>query len=378
MKKIIFTILIFIIPFVISKAEDLTSNAASAILIEPTTNAVIYELNKDEQRAPASMTKLMTMLLIMESIDNGNISLSDKVIISKNAADMGGSQVFLQENMEIEVEQLLKSIAIASGNDAAVAMAEYIGGTTDEFVNMMNNKAKELGLENTHFVNVHGLDAEGHYSSAYDMCQIARELLKHPMVLNYTSLYEDYLNKPDGTKTWLVNTNKLVRFYNGVDGLKTGYTGVAGYCLTATGIKNNIRLLSVVMGEPTSEARSADTTSLLNYGFSNYKINKIISKDDILEEVNVIKGKKDKVYLIPVDDVTDLVKQNEQKEYTYKINKDEIIAPVKKGDIVGNIEVIDNNGHLVKKMDLTVNESIEKHSFISLFINSLKKLLTGI
>lgn len=378
MKKLFITIIVLFIPFIVVKADDLTQFAESAVLIEPTTNTLIYELNKDEQRAPASMTKLMTLLLIMENIDSGRISLSDKVLISKNAASMGGSQVFLQENMEIEVEQLLKSIAIASGNDAAVAMAEYIGGTTDNFVNMMNKKVSELNLQNTHFSNVHGLDTENHYSSAYDMSQIARELLKHPTILNYTSLYEDYLNKPDGSKTWLVNTNKLVRFYNGVDGLKTGYTGVAGYCLTATALKNNIRFISVVMGEPTSENRSSDTTSLLNYGFSNYKLNTIVTTSDIVGQTVVKRGKKDKVQLVPLENVTDLIKKDEQKEYNYIVNKDVINAPVKKGDVVGNIEVIDASGKLVKKVNLTVLNDIEKHSFGSLFIESLKKLLTGI
>ena len=378
MKKIILFFILTIIPFLTIKAEGLTEYAKSAVLIEPTTNTIIYELNKDEQRAPASMTKLMTLLIIMENIDNGKISLSDKVLISKNAASMGGSQVFLQENMEIEVEQLIKSIAIASGNDAAVAMAEYIGGTTEDFVGMMNEKVSELGLQNTHFVNVHGLDAENHYSSAYDMSQIARELLKHPTILNYTSLYEDYLNKPDGSKTWLVNTNKLVRFYNGVDGLKTGYTGIAGYCLTATALKNNIRFVSVVMGEPTSENRSSDTTSLLNYGFSNYRLNTILTTSDVIGESKVKRGKQDTIQLIPLEDVTDLIKQNEKKDYTYKINKKDLVAPVNKGDIVGNLEVIDNNGKLVKSVNITVLNNVEKHSFVSLFMESLKKLLTGI
>jgi len=378
LKKIIYTILLFFVPYFIVKGEELTKYAASAVLIEPTTNTIIYELNKDEQRAPASMTKIMTMLLIMEAIDDGRINMNDKVLISKNAASMGGSQVFLQENMQIEVEQLIKSIAIASGNDAAVAMAEYIGGTTDEFVNMMNNKVKELGLKNTHFVNVHGLDAEGHYSSAYDMSQIARELIKHSTILNYTSLYEDYLNKPDGTKTWLVNTNKLVRFYNGVDGLKTGYTGIAGYCLTATANLNNIRFLSVVMGEPSSENRSEDTTSLLNYGFSNFKLNKIISKDDVITQANVKKGKKNVADLVPIDDVTDLIKKNENKEYTYQINKEEeIVAPVKKGNIVGNIEILDNKGKLIKTIDLTVKDDIDKNTFGSFFWKVFRKIIKG-
>ena len=210
MKKILLFFIFFFFMLINTKALELTSYSASAILVEPTTNSILYELNIHERRAPASMTKLMTMLLTMEAIDEGRVKLSDSVTISKNASSMGGSQVFLEENSTIKLEELIKSIALASGNDAAVAVAEYIGGSLDEFVNMMNEKVKELGLKNTNFVIVHGLDAENHYSSAYDMAMIAKELLKHEKILEYTSLYEDYLNKPDGTKFWLVNTNKLV------------------------------------------------------------------------------------------------------------------------------------------------------------------------
>ena len=377
MKKIIIFILLILFCFFKVNAAELTNYAASAVLIEPTTKKIIYELDKDERRPPASMTKLMTMLLIMEALDDGRIHLEDKVIISDNASGMGGSQVFLESGMEIEVKQLLKGIAIASGNDAAVAMAEYIAGTTEEFVNMMNDKVSELGLQNTHFVNVHGLDADGHYSSAYDMSMIATELLNYPEILSYTSLYEDYLEKPDGTKTWLVNTNKLVRFYSGVDGLKTGYTSTAGYCLTATASKNDIRFISVVMGEDTSEHRSADTTSLLNYGFSTYKLNTILNTDNVVGEINVKKGKQSSVKIVPLENVTDLIKQNEKKDYSYNINYTNTTAPLLKGDVVGNLEVIDNNGELVKVINLTVQEDVYKHSFGSLFVKCLKRIING-
>lgn len=358
-------------------AVDLTTNAKSAILIEPTTDSILYEYNIHERRPPASMTKLMTMLLIMEAIDDGRITLNDMVTISKNAAGMGGSQVFLQENMQISVHELLKGIAIASGNDAAVAMAEYIAGTTEEFVKKMNERANELGLKNTNFVNVHGLDAENHYSSAYDMSQIARELLEHPKILEYTSLYEDYLAKPDGTKTWLVNTNKLVRFYPGVDGLKTGFTNPAGYCLTATATKNNIRFITVVMGEDTPESRSADTTSLLNYAFSTYRINRIISKDDVIDSAKIKKGKVSSVNLIAMEDVNDLIKQNEKKDYTYQIDTDNLIAPINVGDIIGKLSIYDNSNNLIKEVELTVQEDVKKHNIISMFCYTLRKVING-
>lgn len=358
-------------------AIELTQYSKSAVLIEPSTNTLIYDLNKDERLAPASMTKLMTMLLIMESIDEGKINLDDKVLISKNAASMGGSQVFLEENSEIEVEQLLKGIAIASGNDAAVAMAEYIAGNTEEFVNMMNNKVEELGLKNTNFVNVHGLDAENHYSSAYDMSQIAIELLKYEKILEYTSLYEEYLVKPDGTKTWLVNTNKLVRFYEGVDGLKTGFTTNAKYCLTATGKKNNIRFVTVVMGVDTSEHRSVDTTSMLNYGFTNYKLNGIINKDDIVGEIDIKKGIIDKGSVSTIRNVYDLVKQNQNKNYSFVMNLNKITAPVTKGDVVGSMEIIDDSGKVVDIVEVVINESIDKHNFFTLFIENFKNIING-
>ena len=377
MKKKMFVLLLFFLFFGKISALSLTSYSDSAILIEPTTNTILYELNKDKRKPPASMTKLMTMLLIIEAIDDGRIKLNDIVTVSKNAAGMGGSQVFLEENMKIEVEQLLKGIAIASGNDAAVAMAEHIAGSTDEFVKMMNDKVKELGLSNTHFVNVHGLDAENHYSSAYDMAQIARELLKHKKILEYTSLYEDYLIKPDGSKTWLVNTNKLVRFYDGVDGLKTGYTSTAKYCLTETAQKNNIRFVTVTMGVDTSEHRSADTTSMLNYAFANYKLNTIIKKDQVIGEIEVKKGKNNIGKIAASENVTDLLKQNEKKTYSYNIIKDKVEAPLKKGDVVGKLEVIDNNGKKVKVVNLVINESIDKHSFFSLFGDLFKKIVGG-
>lgn len=377
MKKIILFLFISFIFINNTLALDLTTNSKSSILVEPSTNTIIYENNKDERRAPASMTKMMTMLLIMEAIDDGRIKLSDMVTISKKAANMGGSQVFLQENMQLEVEQLLKSIAIASGNDAAVAMAEFIGGSTEEFVNMMNAKVKELGLKNTNFMNVHGLDEENHYSSAYDMSQIAVELLKHEKILEYTSLYEEYLEKPDGTKSWLVNTNKLVRFYEGVDGLKTGYTSTAGYCLTATAKKNNIRFVSVVMGVDTIEHRSSDTTSMLNYGFANYKLNNVLSKDQIIGEIAIKRGKKVKSTISLKEDINDLIKNSETKNYSFNINKFDVTAPVNKGDVVGSIEIIDNNGKVLKTADLVINETIEKHNVFSMYCDLFKKVING-
>ena len=285
MKKYLFGLIMFLLLIVnVYAEEDLTSNAKSAILVDNLSGKVLYEKDADTKLAPASMTKLASMLMVMEAIDNNTLKFDDKVTISEEAANMGGSQVFLESGEEYTVHDLLKGVAIASGNDAVVALAEKIGGTQEKFVEMVNKRLQEIGAVNTHFVNPHGLDAEGHYSTARDMSIIARELLKHEKILEYTSIYEEYLEKNDGSKTWLVNTNKLVRFYDGVDGLKTGFTSTAGYCLTATAKKDNFRLISVVMGEDTSANRSSDTVKLLNYGFNTYKINIIKKRRRVIRE----------------------------------------------------------------------------------------------
>ena len=264
-KKIIITILTMLFIFIPKgQALELATTSKEGIIIETTTGKIIFEKNSHEQTAPASMTKIMTLLLTFEKLDSGQISLDDMVHISEQAAGMGGSQMFLEANTSVRLEEIIKGVAIASANDGAVALAEYIGGSVENFVTMMNEKVSELGLENTHFVNPHGLDAENHYSSAYDMAIMALNLIKYEDVLKYTSTYEDYFNKPDGSRTWLVNTNKLVRFYNGVDGLKTGYTKNAGYCLTATAKKDNLRYITVLMGSPTLNDRSKETTEMLN------------------------------------------------------------------------------------------------------------------
>ena len=319
MKKILFFIVIFFVCFKVN-ALDLGS-AKSGVLMEYSTGKVLYELNSHEKLAPASMTKIMTMLLVMEKIDEGKISMDSLVNISNNASSMGGSQMFLEENSNIKVSELLKGISIASANDAAVALAEYVGGSLDNFVKMMNDKVEELGLKDTHFNNVHGLDSEGHYSSAYDMAVMAKELIKHSDILKFTSTYEDYFNKEDGSRTWLVNTNRLVRFYKGVDGLKTGYTNNAKYCLTATAMKNNIRFISVLMGVDTSDERSKVTSELLNYAFNSYKLNNILNKNSDLGNIYVEKGSKEYAKLSVREDINEVEEINsDNKKYTFKNN----------------------------------------------------------
>ncbi len=378
MKKILYLLILTFIFCMQVKAEDLAPNSKSAILMEVSTGEILYAKNEKEKLPPASMTKIMSMLLIMEAIDDGKLSFDDEVIISENASGMGGSQIFLQAGEKYKVKELLKGIAIASGNDAVVAMAEKVSGSVGAFVDRMNEKAKALGLTNTHFDNPHGLDSNTHYTTASDMAIMAKELLKHEKILEFTSIYEDYLTKNNGTSTWLVNTNKLVRFYEGVDGLKTGFTTTAGYCITTTAKRNGMRLLSVVMDAPTSDLRSKDTVSLLNYGFNTYKLETILTKDSDLGTIKLEKGKlkETKVYL--KEDITNLKKISDpDMQYTYNLTVDKIKAPVLANEKVGNLELIDNNGNIVNTYDVIVKEEVKKASIIDLFKNVLSCLTTG-
>lgn len=375
MKKIVF-ILISLFSFIFIKnvsAVEMEISAKSAILVDFNTGKVLYSKNENEPLAMASMTKVMSMLLIMEKIDDGSLKYDDIVEISTESSSMGGSQIFLNPGDKYKVIDLLKGVAMASANDAVVALAEKTYGSKEHFIEAMNKKAESLGLKNTHFVNVHGLDEEGHYSSAYDMSVMARELLKHEKILDFTRVYEEYLTKPDGSQIWLVNTNKLVRFYDGVDGLKTGFTQKAGYCLTATGKKNNLRLISVVMGEESIEKRSSDTVKLLNYGFNTFKVNLIKNKSEILGKVNVQKGKKENVNVVLVNDLIELLNASDKpSNYKFKILVDKITAPVKKGDVIGKVKVLNDSGILISQVDITVNENVLKANLWDLFKRNLK------
>ena len=379
MKKILLIIMsFFVLNLNVLAEEDFAPNGKSAILVDNLSGKVLYEKNADEKLAPASMTKLASMLMVMEAIDNGNLKFEDKVTISEEAANMGGSQVFLQAREVYTVYDLLKSVAIASGNDAVVALAEKIGGSQSGFIDMLNKRLKEIGATNTNFVNAHGLDAEGHYSTARDMSIIARELLKHPKILEFTSIYEEYLEKNDGSRIWLVNTNKLVRFYDGVDGLKTGFTKTAGYCLTATASKNNFRLISVVMGEDTSENRSSDTVKMLNYGFNTFKINIIKTKGESLGKVRVEKGKQDNANIVLLNDATEILKNTDPvTEYSFNLKVNKIKAPVKVGDIVGTAEIIDSEGNIVDEVDVTVEKDIKKANILDYMLRNLKTIGFG-
>lgn len=376
MKKIVFVFLV-IFSFsltVVHAEEDIAPNAKSAILIEASTGKVLYEKNIDEKYAPASMTKMMSLLLIMENIDNRNLRMNEVIKVSKNASSMGGSQIFLQENEEMTVEDLLKGITIGSANDATVALAERIGGTESAFVELMNKKAKELGLKNTNFKNPTGLDEANHYSSSRDMSIISRELVKHSKILEFSSIYETYLRTDTDNKFWLVNTNKLVRFYPGVDGLKTGYTEEAGYCLTATINKDNMRLIAVVMGEPTSSIRNSEVSALLDYGYNLYQKDTYITTEEIIDTVPVEKGKEEFANIVVLNDVGTINKKGHKMgEITYELDLKKMKAPVKKGDIVGNL-TIKEDGKVVNNVDVTVDKSVDKAGLFTIYFRYLRDI----
>ena len=379
MKKILvlfFVSLLFIPNVKALESSELAKSSKSAILLEPTTGEIIYEKNSYEKLPPASMTKIMSMLLIMESIENGIINWNDTITVSSNASSMGGSQILLETGEKMSVEDLFKGVAIASGNDAVVALSEAIAGTEEMFVKMMNNKVKELGLKNTNFKNPHGLDAANHYSTAYDMAMIAKELLKYEKVLEYTSVYETYLRENLPTKIWLVNTNKLVRFYEGLDGLKTGYTSGAGYCLTFTAKKNNMRLLGVVMGEPESTTRNSEVKEMLDYGFAQYEVETMLSTKSVLDTKEVDKGKKRYVDLVPTENINFLNKKaNGKRNASYEVKIGKLKAPLKVGDKVGTLIIKENNK--TRNIDITVSENIEKANIIELLLRNLEDIITG-
>lgn len=356
---------------------DLAKNATSAIMLEASTGEIIFQKNVNEKRPPASMTKMMSMLLIMENIEKGNLTFEEEVTASAYASSMGGSQIFLKAGEKMKVEDLLKGIAIGSGNDATVAMAERIAGTEEAFVKLMNDRAKELGLNNTNFKNSTGLDAENHYSTAYDMSVIARELVKHKKILEFTGTYEDYLRKDSASPFWLVNTNRLVRFYQGVDGLKTGYTKEAGYCLTSTAEKDNMRLITVVMNEPSTQIRNGETSSMLDYGFNMYSVNKILDTDTSLQKGKVELGNDLEVEIVPTEEVKILNNKNSnERKVTYELELNTIKAPVKKGDIVGKIKVYEDN-KVINEINATVKYDVEKANIFKIYYRNLKNLFKG-
>lgn len=319
--------------------EGINVDAKSALLIEPKSGKILYEKNIDEKFAPASVTKIMTMLLTMEAVDSGKITLQDKVTCSENAKKMGGSTMLLDTGEIRTVEELIKGVAIASGNDAAVALAEYLGGTEDAFVEMMNKRAQELGMVNTTFKNCNGLPIEGHLSTARDISIMSLELLKHPTILKYSGIYMETISEGRKSPIELVNHNKLVRFFEGCDGLKTGYTEEAKYCISATATRNGVRMLSVIMGAPTYKVRNRDAGMLLNYGFSKFEGKKLLSKNEDVENIYLSKQTDKFLVARAKEDLVAIVPKGTNAELEKRIVIDEVKKEYKQGDIVGKCEV---------------------------------------
>ena len=380
MKKILLIVvsILFIFPINVF-AEDLklAENAKASIIMEASTGEILYKNNINEKYAPASMTKMMSLLLVMEYIEEGGMTLDEMVTVSENASNMGGSQIFLKTGEKMSVSDLLKGVTIASANDAVVALAERVAGTEEAFVKKMNEKARELNLKNTNFKNVHGLDEANHYSTALDMATIARELVSHEKILEFSSIYEDYLRANTNEQVWLVNTNKLVRFYKGADGLKTGYTKEAGYCLTATAKKDGMRLITVVMGEPDSSTRNSETTKLLDYGFEQYELETMLTKNSVIGKTKISKSTKENVNIVPIQDVTLLHKKGEKrKNSSYELELDDIKVPIKKGEKVGILKVKEDD-NVIREIPVSVDEDIKKANVFELYLRYLKDVVSG-
>lgn len=354
-----------------SVGTDLNLECGGAVLIEQNSGRVLYDHNMHQKLRPASVTKIMSILLIMEAIDSGRLSYTDKIPCTETATAMGGSQIWLDVREELTVDEMLKAICVVSANDCTVAMAEYLAGSQEAFVEQMNAKAKELGMNDTNFKNCHGIDEDGHETSAYDIALMSRELLtKHPDITKYTTIWMDSLR--DG-KSELVNTNKLIRNYKGATGLKTGSTSIALYNLSASATRDNLSLIAVIMKAPTTKIRFAEAEKLLDYGFSNFQYSKFSNENDILKSISVQKGVKDSIDLAYETSVGALVKKGESKNVEQTINIPEIIsAPINKGDVIGNI-VYTIDGNEVAKVNIIANESVEKNNIINMINYVFKK-----
>ena len=351
-------------------AVELPLTSRAALLMEKTTGQILFAQNEHEKLEPASVTKIMTLLLTMDAIDSGAMAYDDVVTVSANAAGMGGSQVFLAEGERITVEELLKSVCVSSGNDAAVALAEKVSGVTELFVEQMNNRAKGLGMDDTHFVNCTGLTAKGHVTSAYDIALMSRELLtKHPDIRRFTTIWMDTIR--DGT-FGLANTNKLIRFYDGATGLKTGYTSSAGYCISATAEREGMELIAVIMKGETADKRNTDAKALLNYGFSTYALVSA-APEESLPVLPVSMGETEQVSLmLPEEGVTALVEKGRASALTRRIDLPEgLTAPVAAGQPVGTLTLLDGETEVLT-VPILAAEDVPRRSWGSLFVQLLR------
>ena len=343
---------------------EIATSAKSAVIVDYNSGEVIFEKNIEARLPVASMVKLMTILLTCEEINNGNLSLDTKIRTTENASKMGGSQVFIDPYVDYSCEDLLKSVIMASANDASVALAEHISGSESVFVDKMNERAKSLGLNNTLYANCTGLPAPEQYSCAIDCAKILSELVKHDCYKNYTNVWMDELVHPSGRKTELVNTNKLVRYYNGCDCGKTGSTNEAGYCLSASALKNDMRLICVVIGAKTGQDRFKEVSELFNYGFANFANELIVDSSISLGEINIKFAKQSNILAYPKENFYALCKKGNKSQFEFDIVYDENLkAPLNKEQKVGRI-VVTNNGKVVKEVDLVIKQEVEKVSYM--------------
>lgn len=351
---------------------DLDLNTETYVLIEPNSKKVILEKNAHEKMYPASMTKMMGLYLILEAIESNKISLDDEVLVSSYAASMGGTQIYLEENEKMPLEDLLKAVAINSANDAIVALGEHLAHSNANFIKMMNDKAKEFKMNDTHFVNATGFDDENHYTSCYDMAILGSNLLSFGnKILKYTSLSEAYIRENSDNPFWLVNTNKLLKYYEGMDGLKTGYTKDAGYNLTATALRNGVRFVSVVMHEETIENRSQDTIRLLDYGFSKYRCMRLFEKNTIIKDYK-LKSYDEKVINLIVKDDVDIVMLKEEKKEDLKIEIEVLKQepPLSKDEIIGKLIVTTSEG-MEYFYNLYTDKEVKNESFFKAVLNNI-------
>lgn len=337
--------------------------SAAQVLIEPTTGKVIYANNENERLLPASVTKVMTLLLIMEQIDSGKLNYTDTLTCSAQASKLGGSQIWFKEGETLSIDEALKCITVASANDVTYAMAELIAGTEQNFVKMMNDKAKSLGMNNTNFMNSHGLDEENHYTSAYDIALMSRELIiNHPNILNYTKIWMDSIR---GGTFELTNTNKLIRFYDGMLGLKTGSTSSAGFNLSGLAKKNDSMFLAVVMKGPSSDIRNEEVKQLLNYAFSNYEVSQIYKRDVEIDKLSINKNVTEKFSVVLKNDITRLVSKGEKLDVIEeKVYNENIVAPIKANTVIGKMNIIDKKtNEVIGQSDIIVKDDVSKSNF---------------
>ena len=360
-----------------SQGVDLTPSAKAAILIDYETGQILYEKNSSAKLYPASMTKMMSLLLVVEAIHNGKLSWDTEVTASAHASSMGGSQIFLETGEVMTVEDLYKASTVASANDAIVALAEKVGGSEENFAAMMNEKAEQLGLEQTHFVNATGLHDDNHYSCAKDMAAIGRALIQEGQddILRFTSTYDDYIRADTENKFWLVNTNKLIRTYQGMDGLKTGYTTQSMYCITVTAKRDGLRLIGVAMGEPTRDVRNSEASALLDYGFSTYGYQIEMEKGTPVTTIKVDNGKPDEVRLVTKEAIGHIVAKGAQSALiNTEIVLDKKKAPIQAGESVGRVILHFEDGTQIGQ-DLVAEEAIMPLDFIDILLKTWKKLL---